>query len=90
MHINLAEVASVYQGKKDACCCGCAGSHRYASKHRDWASKDRGYKVTDDEVNDTTVLEVVNTIKALGGEYDETDHFFATEGDTVYIAYMKG
>jgi len=51
---------SVYSGINGKCCCGCAGKHTYASKHQKIASKDRGYKVGDEEVCDKTVKLIVN------------------------------
>ncbi len=98
--IDLTKVASVYSGKAGKCCCGCAGKHTVASEHRDWVGKDRGYEVSDDEINDRTVKLIVNKIEAaLNGEVeaedidtDKTTHgqyFSATVGNRLYIAYLK-
>ena len=61
--VTLDQVMSVYSGKAGRCYCGCSGSHRYASKHREIAGKDRGYGVKDDEVNDRQVRRVLRIVK---------------------------
>lgn len=60
---TLSQVMSVYSGKAGACYCGCSGNHRYAAAHREAATKDRGYSISDDEVNDTQVKKVFNLVK---------------------------
>ena len=55
MTLTLDNVASVYSGKRGRCACGCSGKHTYSTEHKVWASKDRGYDVGDDEINDRTV-----------------------------------
>lgn len=95
--VDLAQVSSVYSGKDNHCCCGCAGKHTYASAHVKWAGRDRGYAVTPDEVNDRTVKLIVNKINLCyaglveGGRKDiqETDFISAVVGDRLYIAYLK-
>ncbi len=61
---TIDQVMSVYSGKAGKCYCGCSGNHRYARAHREAAGKDRGYAVSDDEVNDTQVKKVFNLVKA--------------------------
>lgn len=63
LSLNRDDIMYVYSGKANACCCGCSGNYRYNSKHIDAGSKDRGYKVSDDEVSDRQVLRVLNIIK---------------------------
>jgi hypothetical protein len=41
--LSVDKVAHVYSGKL-GCACGCRGKHTYASKHREWAGKHRGYE----------------------------------------------
>lgn len=60
--ITVADVSSVYSGKP-GCCCGCKGNHRYNSAHVASASKNRGYAVTPDEVNDRQVKKVLGVIQ---------------------------
>ena len=93
--INLPNVASVYSGIDGRCCCGCSGKHTYASKHRVWGSKNRGYKVEDDQVNDRTVKMIVNKIeKAIAAgvkpyKHNPEELVSITVGSRLYIAYMK-
>ncbi len=61
--VTLSQVMSVYSGKKGKCYCGCSGNHRYASAHREAATKDRGYAISDDEVNDRQIKRVFNIVK---------------------------
>lgn len=90
---NLEDVKSVYSGKNGKCCCGCAGKHTYASAHREWASRDRGYDISDDEVNDRTVKVMVGRIKRLGARQDNPsdNHVYAVsdDGNRLYIAYLR-
>jgi hypothetical protein len=61
--MTVAEVQSVYSGKP-GCACGCRGNHRYNSQHVASASKNRGYAVTPEEVNDRQVKKVLEILKA--------------------------
>jgi hypothetical protein len=94
--IDLNKVVSVYSGKEGKCCCGCSGNHRYASQHVKFASKDRGYDVSADEVNDKQVRKVVKLILSTPmGDIRATDKFggtrtyVATVNGRWYIAYVK-
>jgi hypothetical protein len=93
--INVANVASVYSGTDGKCCCGCSGKHTYASAHQKWASGNRGYKVTVDQVNDRTVKMIVNKIEnAIADGFEPHKHdpkqlVAVTRGKRLYIAYMK-
>jgi hypothetical protein len=72
-------IICVYSGKANACCCGCSGTYRYNSKHIDAGSKDRGYQVSQDEVNDKQVLRVLNIMKKNSHllEEDLDDNLFS-------------
>lgn len=91
--ITVNDVCSVYSGRAQACCCGCAGVHRYASALRAEASEVRGYPVTDDDISDRRVKAVLNKIQknADNGtlEYVAGDHVACTVGQTIYIAYLS-
>lgn len=63
LKIDRSQVMCVYSGKPDRCMCGCSGTYKTASAHRDLRSKDRGYKVTDDEVSDRSVSIICNKIE---------------------------
>jgi hypothetical protein len=78
--VTLDQVMSVYSGKVGRCYCGCSGNHRYASKHREAASKDRGYPVFMDEVNDRQVKKIFKIVK----ENFAYDHETCKEGMQPY------
>jgi hypothetical protein len=65
--IDVSKVYSVYVGK-DGCRCGCRGTYSYASAHREFASKNRGYEVTDDEINDKRIASMTKKINKLIAE----------------------
>lgn len=52
-----AALASAYSGRP-GCACGCRGNYRYASAHREWAGRNRGYAVGDDDVSDRSVARI--------------------------------
>lgn len=79
-NLTLDQVMSAYSGKAGKCCCGCAGIHRYASAHREIAGKDRGYPISDDEVNDRQVKRVLKIVK----ENFSYDHETCREGCQPY------
>lgn len=86
--VDLAIVASVYVGKDGVCCCGCAGTHTYASQHTEFAGKERGYAVDDSsEVDDVVVARAVATINRVGAEWDG-NIATAVVGRKIYIAYL--
>ena len=62
--VTVDQVMSVYSGKANRCYCGCAGNHRYASKHIDAAAKDRGYAIGKEEVNDRQVKKALGIVQA--------------------------
>jgi len=91
VELTLQNVMSVYSGKYGKCCCGCSGKHSYNSRYIDEGSKDRGYKVGADEVNDRQVQKVVNLInKATREELEAVDNGFLSlvVGERLYVAYL--
>jgi len=62
--IRTEDVLSSYSGKL-GCMCGCNGKYSYNSQNRDLASKDRGYAVGDDDINDNSVKRMVNKFNKL-------------------------
>lgn len=64
--VKLENVVSVYSGRVNACCCGCAGKHTYATAHRDFGGESRGYPVKDDEVSDRGVKTIFKKMAELG------------------------
>lgn len=98
--LKVEDVASVYVGKNGMCCCGCAGTHTYASDYVTESSEYRGYDVSEDEVDDKKVKRVVNKInKNLSDETAEalvvtndsafTQYVSVVLGTRLYIAYIK-
>lgn len=86
-------VANVYSGKNGKCCCGCAGTHRYATRFADKATVSRGYAVTAEEINDTQVRRVLNTLLAAESpeelEFaDDRTHVARVVNGRLYIAYL--
>lgn len=69
--ITFDRVVSAYRGKV-GCMCGCNGDYAYTSKYQDFASKDRGYPVSDDEVSDKKVRRRYNDIQELEGQVEYT------------------
>lgn len=85
--LDAREVPSVYSGRNGKCCCGCSGQHYYAKAHQKWATKNRGYKVTDDEVNDGQVTRIVNIINKADAVDDSVVYRSTIVGNRIYIAY---
>src|SRR5208282_3692776 len=76
--IKVSDVSSVYSGKP-GCCCGCNGNHRYNSQHVESASKNRGYAVTPDEVNDRQVKKILAILQANADVVAENRNNFYAE-----------
>lgn len=92
--IDREKVKSVYSGKDDHCCCGCSGTHYYASKHREEAGKRRGYAIADEEVNDKQVTRIINRIEKLAEKGVTVDVIRETclsvvDGKRLYIVYYN-
>lgn len=86
--LDIDKVASVYSGKANKCCCGCSGKYYYAKKFQEWSSKNRGYPVNDEDVNDRQVKRIVNKLnKNIEKLESDSNWFCLTEGNRWYIAY---
>lgn len=84
--MKVSDVSSVYSGKAGKCACGCAGSHRYNSTHVESATKNRGYAVSADEVNDRQVKKVLGLLQqALAERAQDVD-----AGDNHYAVEVNG
>lgn len=59
--LKLEDAYSSYNGKR-GCMCGCRGKYYYVNQHKDYAEKDRGYKLDDDEINDIAVKKMFNKL----------------------------
>jgi hypothetical protein len=88
--LTVDQVRSVYSGRADHCACGCAGTHRYNSKHIDEATKDRGYQVRLEDINDKQIARVLNVIKKEAGveEYIKENYVSVDVGNRMYIVYL--
>ena len=53
--VDLKDVVTVYLGKPNKCMCGCSGDYAYTSHNHIYGGKDRGYKVSSDEISDRKV-----------------------------------
>lgn len=89
--MTLEHVTSVYCGKVGACCCGCAGKHSYHAAKRAEASRRRGYRVTDDELNEREVKRVLDKVKhnVATAQYMEGDHIAVDVGNRTYTVYLS-
>jgi len=86
--IDVDKVISVYRGRP-GCMCGCRGKHRYASKFRAVAGKQRGYDVTDDEVSDRSVKLVVAKLERDPSTKIEDGIAYVDTGTRRYVAYLE-
>lgn len=81
--ITPAQVTSAYSGRP-GCACGCNGTYWYAKAYQARSSKNRGYAVLDEEVNDRMVMTIYNKIvKAMST--NAPGIFGAVEG--VFVAW---
>lgn len=76
-------IASVYSGKINTCCCGCAGTHTDASTNK----TPRDYRNTDD----AKVKRTWN--KVFGGKYGEPtvegSHAYIEIGRRLHVVYFN-
>lgn len=91
--LTADQVLSVYSGKP-GCACGCRGKYSYNSKHVAAASKDRGYTVTPDEVNDRMVTKVLKLVQQHADDsrvWAANDDIFAFDlhDQRTYTVYVK-
>jgi hypothetical protein len=77
--ITLADLTSVYIGKNNTCCCGCAGDHTSTSHN----TKPRS------DVDDKRAQRVLNKLKKNAAIVDNGgNHFYAVFGTRIWIAYL--
>lgn len=90
--IDVTRVIDVYSGKIDRCCCGCAGKYSYHPDHTEAGSKERGYEVTQDEVNLRQVNRVVNLLNRNAEKVEVINEsiFSLEQGKRLYIVYYLG
>ena len=88
--IGVDDVRSVYSGRRGCCCCGCSGTHRYASKHADEASKDRGYELEAKEVNDRQVKSIITKVKNNFDELTSDGYVSSNNAFGTHVALFHG
>jgi hypothetical protein len=89
--ITKDDVMSVYAGQAGKCMCGCKGKHTYNSDYVAAASKDRGYEVTQDEVNDAVVLRTLHMVKAYEEDCEVDGNIVSVDvGRKTYVLYLVG
>lgn len=92
--LTISDICSAYRGKPNKCRCGCSGTYYYTEINRDYATRNRGYKVTDDEISDETVQRILNRMKKfahLGVEVlhgKNEDIYSLVIGKTEYSLYV--
>lgn len=81
-------VIDSYSGRP-GCMCGCNGKYKYSEKMRHVGSKERGYKVDDDEISDASVKRMTNKMRKLieSGEDVKLDYCFGDE-KTATVGYF--
>lgn len=62
------DIMCAYSGTPGRCCCGCSGKYSYNSRYIAEATKDRGYAVTAEDVNDRQVAKVLRILKERAAE----------------------
>ena len=91
---TLEKVYQSYNGAR-GCMCGCNGNWSHASEHVVYASKNRGYEVSEDEVSDAKVKHAYNKVKkaveAGEGKYSEEygNAYVDTKTRTTVVYFME-
>ena len=88
--IRLSDIRSTYTGQRGACCCGCKGTHRYASAHASEASSGRGYTVGQDEISARSVKTIFNKIKRYFDEETSDAYMTSSPGFGTHLAMFHG
>lgn len=96
LNITPMDVMSVYKGQAGKCCCGCKGLHRYNPAHRDQGGLDRGYAISDDEVNMSFVKKVLKVVQQNAAKADISNgtkggfvtHVAVELDEKLYVVYL--
>jgi hypothetical protein len=80
--IQPADVLTAYDGRKNNCACGCAGTYFYNPAYRELAGRQRGYEVKEEEVNMKELVRVLRIIQAC----DKIEAFRGADGETIVYA----
>jgi len=88
-NVTLENVYSAYNGKI-GCMCGCNGDYAYASKHKEFASSNRGYGVSEDEISDSKVKRRFNAMHKIEGEFIVGyNYVYVERGERCFAVYFK-
>ena len=90
--ISLDQISQTYIGKAHSCMCGCSGTYSYLKSSQKYGSKDRGYKVSDDEISERSVKFVLNKLKnnEMEGIQVIENYIFSYDiGTRTYVLYLK-
>jgi hypothetical protein len=89
--LGPSDIMSVYSGKAHRCCCGCSGKHSYNESHAYLAGVNRGYPVSEEEINNRMVTKVLRLIQANEEKIEKREpsdnHVAVIVGTRIYVAY---
>jgi hypothetical protein len=89
--LPIEKIVSVYLGKANTCMCGCSGDYAYTKYNQKYGSKNRGYKVTDDECSDRKVKMRLKRFFENPDDAEVIDNYIFTKyfGDRQITVYLK-
>lgn len=90
--LNANTVQSVYSGKRNKCCCGCAGKHYYRPGIDGIAV--RGYEIPDTDYSPRMINKVTKLVQdAINRDDPSLDvgdsHVAFDQGERTYIVYPQ-
>jgi hypothetical protein len=91
--VNNQTVYKCYQGKLNRCMCGCSGKYKVASAEVEYAGKERGYPVFEEDISDRVVKRITKLILENENKvYYEDDNIYMLEDkekNKVYYIWLK-
>jgi hypothetical protein len=91
--VNNQTVYKCYQGKLNSCMCGCSGKYKVASAEVEYAGKERGYPVFEEDISDRVVKRITKLILENENKvYDEDNNSYTLtdfEKNKVYYIWLK-
>jgi hypothetical protein len=84
----MQTVYKVYSGKA-GCMCGCRGKYSYASDAVEYGSKDRGYEVRAEEVNDRSVKILTKKVLNDPDVKFEDNYAYVDDGNRTKVVYFR-
>lgn len=92
--IRYEDVAAAYIGRAGLCMCGCSGTYYYTTANKAYASKDRGFTIQEEKINEDKVKEVfLRVAKAVSKDIHDVEnidnYIFTVEvGKMQYTLYL--